>query len=654
MIADEKLHQILLNLLSNAVKFTEAGRVEIRVCASAEQISFVVSDTGVGIDARDLPGVFDQFRQADGSTTRRHDGTGLGLAIARRLAELLGGELTARSVLGEGSTFALTLPIRCLDGLGPANEPPLPGPTPARSPTRPVLVVDDEPGARSLIRGVLVRNGCEVVEASNGEEALRLARQLQPCAITLDVLMPDMDGWEILQRLKAAAETAAIPVLIASVSDGQATGFALGAAGYVAKPIQKACLLREIRRTLGQRVPRRVLVVDDSPVDRRFLAGLLEELNCRVREAADGREALALIADQRPDVVCLDLVMPELDGFDVLARIRADPATRDLPVIVVTAKDLTQDERDRLALSVERVMTKRRDGQPELAGELARALEETVPSPGSTGRAVLVVEDNEIAALQIRAALEAHRYAVTVASGGAGALAAVRVAVPDAIVLDLMMPDVDGFEVFSQLRSRPATRHTPVLVLTAKELTAEDRARLVYNNVSQLVQKGSVDRDQLVACVAGLFSHTEPKELLARPVADRRPPEAQADGGPAAPGTVLVVEDHPDNLLTLGLMLDKAGCPYVSAGNGREAVRVARATRPALILMDVQLPGMSGLEATRALKGDPDTAGIPIVAVTARAMEGEREAILATGCDDYISEPVAPEALSAILRRWLG
>ena len=558
---EERLHQILLNLLSNAVKFTERGEVELSVNESKDMAHVSVRDTGIGISVEDQSRIFDQFRQADGSTTRRFEGSGLGLTISQKLAGMLGGRIAVTSELNTGSTFQLSLPTR-LPVETEAEDAPLPSisepvrPAHAIPPLRPtVLVIDDDPEIRKLLKDYLVENGYEAVMASNGREGLRMARSILPYAITLDVLMPEQDGWEVLRNLKDSEETAHIPVIISSITEDRATGIALGAAEYLVKPVDKHRLLAELERMNRIKKIHRILAVDDDPAVRIFLQHLLEEQSYIVETASGGEEALRKAVANPPDALILDLIMPGLNGFAFLDRLREKSNCRDIPVIVLTSKDLDQNEKAILDRSVHRTMKKGGMDKDMLLNQLGLALgrleQRRPPAAHLAGPLLLVVEDNETAALQIRTALEESGYAVTVASDGAEALESVKRVVPNGIVLDLMMPKVDGFQVLEQIRSTPRTARLPVLVLTAKELTSDDRKRLLHNNIRELIQKGSLNREELVKCVVRMIDRA-PHETAAS-ATSRQPSSTAPDGN------ILVVEDNPDNMVTATAILSDAG-----------------------------------------------------------------------------------------------
>jgi PAS domain S-box-containing protein len=355
-----KVQQILVNLLSNAVKFTASGTVTIRARYQDEQLTIAVSDTGIGIPAEVLAHIFTEFRQVDSSSTRQYGGTGLGLSISRRLAQLLGGDITVQSVVGAGSTFTFTLPLRDDSTTTAINLDviPLPPERPdPRAPDKIILAIDDDPDVVYLLQENLAESGYSVIGATSGKEGLERARVLRPFAITLDILMPHKDGWQTLYELKSEVATRDIPIIVLSIVDNKALGYRLGACDYLLKPFSRDMILAALMRVPAPR--HRLLVVDDDPqiIDmvRQFLDGEPYE----VVAAADGRAALDAIAQQQPDIILLDLLMPRLDGFEVIEYLRQETPYRPLPIIVLTAKTLTPTERAVLDQSVRTVIQKR-------------------------------------------------------------------------------------------------------------------------------------------------------------------------------------------------------------------------------------------------------------------------------------------------------
>ena len=334
--------------------------------ADGDWLTFAVSDTGIGIAADKLEHVFEEFSQADDSTTRDYGGTGLGLAITRRFCQMLGGELSVSSQPGAGSTFTVLLPA-VLPGTGApqeappqsstADEPAPDGALPARHGNT-VLVIDDDSEAREIIRRLLEKDGFDIVTANSGEEGLRLAHQLQPAAITLDVMMPDMDGWSVLRALKVDPVLHTIPVVMLTMVDDKTRGYSLGATDYLTKPVNRERLHNALARfhTPGQ--PSLVLLVEDDPATREILVRTLEDTDWRVSEAGNGREALDRLEQEKPQVILLDLMMPVMDGFDFLLEMRSNTAWQDIPVIVLTAKDLTDEDRRILSGRVEQIIEK--------------------------------------------------------------------------------------------------------------------------------------------------------------------------------------------------------------------------------------------------------------------------------------------------------
>lgn len=383
MHADQiRVRQVLLNLLSNANKFTKNGTVSVTVRREAREgrdwIAISVADTGIGMTPEQLSRLFNDFVQADASTTRKYGGTGLGLAISRRLCQMMGGEISVTSEPGKGSTFLVSLPAE--SGTVPAVTPARPAAAlPAGEMPRGsvVLVIDDDQSVLDLTERFLTRKGFRVVTASDGHEGLRLARELHPAAITLDVLMPQLDGWTVLAAIKGDPELADIPVILMTIIDDRTRGYALGATEYLIKPVNREKLTGVLRAACGT-AGRRVLVIDDDEVMRNGVCQSLRRDGWEVNEAANGRLGIGSLMQSRPDVIMLDLVMPEMDGFEFLVEMRAKPEWRDIPVLVVTAKDLTAEERARLNGHVERVMGKGSAELAELLGEIGQVLEVSI------------------------------------------------------------------------------------------------------------------------------------------------------------------------------------------------------------------------------------------------------------------------------------
>jgi PAS domain S-box-containing protein len=351
-----RMRQVLLNLLSNACKFTDHGEITLEVERAAGDVIFRVRDSGIGMTPEQLSRLFQAFSQAEASTAARYGGTGLGLAITRRLCQLMGGEIQVDSEAGRGSTFTVRLPAA-----GPADSAPRAArgtPGVAGAPAGMVLVIDDDALARDLVIRFLEKNGLHAVGAADGATGLRLARERRPDVITLDIVMPGMDGWAVLSALKNDPSTAEIPVVMLTMVDEQHLGFALGAADYLTKPIERDHLIRVLRKH-GRLGPRhRVLVVEDDPLTRQVLSRALQGEGCEVVEAEHGRAALDRLVEGVPDLVLLDLMMPEMNGFEFLEALREREAWRAIPVAVITAKELTDEERRRLNGGVERVVAK--------------------------------------------------------------------------------------------------------------------------------------------------------------------------------------------------------------------------------------------------------------------------------------------------------
>ncbi len=388
LVADEgKLKQILYNLLSNAIKFTpDGGHITVSATRIDGYVRLTVADTGMGIAPEDQERIFEEFQQLDTGPGRRFEGTGLGLALTRRLTELHGGRIWLESEVGRGSRFHVELPLQVPSAQATAE---LPAPTtlpviasPSLGNDRPlVLVVEDDPRAANLMAVYLNSGGYRSVIAAAGHDAIEKARVLHPAAITLDVMLPDLQGWEVLRTLKEDEEVRHIPVAIVSVVDDRHLGYALGAADYFVKPIDRHALLAWLDRYVqGSAVAPadvRILVIDDEPSARELLEGMLESTGYVVVTAADGAEGIELARSEHPNVILLDLMMPGLSGFDVVRALKSDQATSEIPILIVTAKDVTAEEQTMLHGHVVAILQKGDLPAVELAAWLRQTLRHT-------------------------------------------------------------------------------------------------------------------------------------------------------------------------------------------------------------------------------------------------------------------------------------
>jgi signal transduction histidine kinase/CheY-like chemotaxis protein len=356
-----RLRQIILNLLSNACKFTKSGNIKLQVRRALHEgqhfVEIAVIDTGIGMTAAQMSCLFEEFSQADASIERQYGGTGLGLAITRRLCQMMGGDVTVTSEPGKGSTFIVRLPFAAarVDDAPAARDGEAVGAEPGRDY---VLVIDDNETARALIADYLAQAGFTVITAVDGREGLRRAKQYHPIAITLDVLMPDIDGWTVLAALRGDPELADIPTIIATIVDEQRHGMTLGAVGYLTKPIDREKLVDLIAKYRRPSGPTRVLIIEDDATQRERIRSWLEPQNWSLIEADNGRVALDRLSECIADVILLDLMMPEMDGFQFVAEMQKHPMWIQIPIIVVTARDLTVEDHARLNSGIEVVLRK--------------------------------------------------------------------------------------------------------------------------------------------------------------------------------------------------------------------------------------------------------------------------------------------------------
>lgn len=372
-----KIKQTLFNLLSNAGKFTSDGDITLSMqkleMSNREYIRFDVTDSGIGMTEEQLDKVFEPFSQADESTTRRFGGTGLGLTICRRFCQILGGDISATSEAGKGSVFSAEL----IADMEQKPQEALPSTTSVvtdQSATR-VLIIDDDSQARELLCRHLSKDGYQIIQSASGSEALAIAREQMPDVITLDILMPEVDGWTVLSQLKADPELSNIPVVIVSMIEDRQRGFSLGAADYLTKPIAPNELLRVIKQHLDQPAGS-ILVVDDDPLARDMARLGLEKHNFTVTDAENGKAALTQLESAIPDLILLDLMMPEMDGFEFLNRLKSNPLWSSISVIVVTAKDLENGDYQRLKGGVSNIYQKSDQPLDRLLGEVTKQIQD--------------------------------------------------------------------------------------------------------------------------------------------------------------------------------------------------------------------------------------------------------------------------------------
>jgi signal transduction histidine kinase/CheY-like chemotaxis protein len=390
-----KVRQGLFNLVSNAAKFTHDGKIKIeaerQIMDGSDWIVFRVSDTGIGLSSEQIVRLFQSFTQADASTTRKFGGTGLGLALTRRFCQMMSGDVTVHSVPGQGSVFTIKLPATVTEAA--IVEPEILIEERRQVPTVPdiiaidgeaappprtcVLVIDDDPLQRDLMQRYLRKEGFTVCTASGGAQGLRLARQLLPAAITLDVMMPDVDGWSVLSTLKSEALLSEIPVIMLTMVDDPERGFTLGASEYVTKPVNRRRLSQILKKYTCLRPPCPVLVIDDEASSRSLMRAILEKEGWVVSEAGNGIEALESMKRERPRLICLDLMMPEMDGFAFATEVRRHAEWRSIPIVVITSQDLTSDDRRRLNGNVEKILRKDGDSRDTLLEQVRDLLAES-------------------------------------------------------------------------------------------------------------------------------------------------------------------------------------------------------------------------------------------------------------------------------------
>jgi HAMP domain-containing protein/CheY-like chemotaxis protein/signal transduction histidine kinase len=562
LVTDSKrLQQVLKNLLSNAFKFTEHGSVRLSVFAAetgwsedhpvlgklASVVAFEVSDTGIGIPGEKQRLIFEAFQQADASTSRKYGGTGLGLAISRELAGLLGGEIQLRSAPGKGSTFTLYLPqtyvgpstsITTTDAKTSAVSMAK-GPSSVVSSERSIeqipddrdnlreedailLIVEDDPHYARLLRDLSREKGFKVLVATRGTQALELAREFHPTAVSLDVFLPDMLGWTVLNHFKQDPAMRHIPVQMLTMDEDRQHGLASGAFAYVSKPTSPEELENAFARIKEYTGPRRkrLLVVEDDPREQLSIQELLGHDDIDIQIAETGSEALDAVTEALFDCVVLDLRLPDMTGFEILERFREDPSLSNLPVVVFTGKDLSPEEDARLHMLARSVVVKGVESPERLLDETALFLHRVVTDlppekqkmlqrlhhsdEALVGKKVLVVDDDVRNIFALSSVLERRGMYVLTAGTGREAIATLESTPDVAIVLmDIMMPEMDGYETMQVIRQNTSFRRLPIVALTAKAMKG-DREKCMEAGASEYLAK-PVNTEQLLSALRMWF-----------------------------------------------------------------------------------------------------------------------------------------------------
>ncbi|MGB6286785.1 MAG: response regulator, partial [Xanthobacteraceae bacterium] len=549
----KRLQQVLKNLLSNAFKFTGQGGVRLNVAlapggwSSDHQIlsqapavvAFEVTDTGIGIPLEKQKIIFEAFQQADASTSRKYGGTGLGLAISRELATLLGGEIHLRSAPHAGSAFTLYLPIKYVGPNAsqiaaalPTSSPGLAAHVVSERAIEPIpddrmdiqpgdailLIVEDDPHYARILVDLARDKGFKALLAMRGDDALNLAKQYQPAAVSLDVFLPDMLGWTVLSQLKQNALTRHIPVQIVSLDEDRQHGLARGAFAFVNKPTTREGIEEALSRIKEFAEPRRkrLLVVEDNQAEQMSIRELLGHDDIEIVNAGTGRDALNLLREEQCDCVVLDLRLPDMSGFEVLERMRTDTSLADIPVVVFTGRELTIEEDAQLHTMARSIVVKGVESPERLLNETALFLHRVITDlPAEkqqmlerlnssdedlVGRTALLVDDDPRNVFALSSALERRGMKVLTATTGAEAIEIMEETPSLAIVLmDIMMPEMDGYQTIEKIRQNEAYRRLPIIALTAKAMKG-DREKCLQAGASDYLAK-PVNTEQLLSAL---------------------------------------------------------------------------------------------------------------------------------------------------------
>ncbi len=516
-----KVVQVLINLLGNAVKFTEKGFIEFHVSTVDEKyLCFNIIDSGIGISEEDQRIIFEEFRQVDATTTRKYTGTGLGLAISKRIADLMNGSIGVESKTGIGSKFTFSIPFRKIAVRELAFSSKINVKALAKNRKNPVLIIDDNPEVRYTIGQYLITNGYEVTYAESGDEGIEKAKKYQPFAITLDIMMPDKDGWTVLRELKESPLTKDIPVILISILADKNLGYGLGAFEYIVKPFAPGKLISVFKNLegLAQKKIEKIVIVDDDEMEFEKFKDAFKDESIRIEYIKDSSLAFNKILEVQPDLIILDLIMKNTDGITLSHKLKSNKETNHIPIIISTSKDLTDKEKNSLNEIVEEITIKNKEHAENLRDILdavkdrikiqeknTRQKEEDGISadgnqPGllslhqkDTDKKVyqgevMVVDDDPDSLYTISEIVEACDCKTILARNGFECLKILENKTPGLILLDIMMPEMDGFQTISRIKMNDKWADIPVYAITAKAML-EDKEVILRNGFDDYIAK---------------------------------------------------------------------------------------------------------------------------------------------------------------------
>jgi signal transduction histidine kinase/CheY-like chemotaxis protein len=511
----DRIVQVLINLLGNAVKFTEEGEVKLRVFDKDNELIFDIIDTGIGISEEDQKMVFEEFRQADGSTSRKYGGTGLGLSICKKIADLLGGDLSVKSNVGSGSTFSFKIPLKFVSADKKKISDNVDINTLIKNKNHPILIIDDDKEVRYTIGQYLTSKGYEVIFAENGEKGIQMAIDRQPFAITLDIMMPQKDGWSVLKELKENNATKDIPVIVISINGDKQIGFGVSAFEYFIKPISSEKLLSAFARLegLAKKEIQKIVIVDDDELEFEKFKSEFKSGTVSIEYLKDSEFAFNKIAEVQPDLIILDLMMPKVDGITLSYKLKSDVRTKHIPILISTAKDLSDDERDSLNNIVEDIAVKSK-GHPMDVLKVVRdriqqhelSPQTAIPGNGNDNNSielvkplnpvesndhlgeVLIVDDDPDTLFTIDEMVKDCNCKTILAKNGIECLDKLKQSTPDLILLDIMMPEMDGFETIKNIRESAEWKDIPVFAVTARAM-ANDKEIILKHGFTDYIPK---------------------------------------------------------------------------------------------------------------------------------------------------------------------